>query len=287
MDDKPTNTQQAGANGHSDQRLVSAQVPIFLSLGAGVQSSCMALMAVHGEIPMPHCAIFADTQAEPSAVYEWLDWLEAQLPYPVHRVTAGSLDQDTLQSVHDPKRHRVGQAPYYVINGCESVGTLWRKCTGDYKVAPLRREQRQLMRVMKAKRGVTWIGISLDEAHRMKESRVRYLRNEYPLIDKRMTRHDCKRWMDRHGYPQAPKSACRFCPYTNDARWKAMKETQAEDWQKAVAFDAAIRTGLPGVKGKCYVHRSCKPLDAVDFSNEEDRGQQDMFGNECEGLCGV
>ncbi len=41
-----------------------------LSLGAGVQSTCMALMAAKGEItPMPDYAIFADT-AEPRHVYE-------------------------------------------------------------------------------------------------------------------------------------------------------------------------------------------------------------------------
>lgn len=34
----------------------------FLSLGAGVQSTTMALMAPHGEIgPLPEVAIFADT----------------------------------------------------------------------------------------------------------------------------------------------------------------------------------------------------------------------------------
>ena len=54
-----------------------------LSLGAGVQSSTMALMAAKGEItPMPDCAIFADTQAEPQSVYDYLDWLEKQLPFP-------------------------------------------------------------------------------------------------------------------------------------------------------------------------------------------------------------
>lgn len=58
----------------------------------------MALMAAHGKItPMPHAAIFADTQAEPESVYRWLDWLEKQLPFPVHRVTAGSLFKDTLR----------------------------------------------------------------------------------------------------------------------------------------------------------------------------------------------
>ena len=64
----------------------------IISLGAGVQSSTMALMAAHGEItPMPDCAIFADTQWEPRGVYQWLSWLETQLPFPVHRVTAGSV----------------------------------------------------------------------------------------------------------------------------------------------------------------------------------------------------
>lgn len=39
-----------------------------LSLGAGVQSTTLALMAAHGEFEqMPDCAIFADTGWEPRA----------------------------------------------------------------------------------------------------------------------------------------------------------------------------------------------------------------------------
>jgi len=34
---------------------------VVISLGAGVQSSTMALMAATGELPRPDCAIFADT----------------------------------------------------------------------------------------------------------------------------------------------------------------------------------------------------------------------------------
>jgi len=41
----------------------------ILSLGAGVQSSTMALMAAHGEItPTPDAAIFADVGDEPDSV---------------------------------------------------------------------------------------------------------------------------------------------------------------------------------------------------------------------------
>ena len=60
----------------------------IISLGAGVQSTTMALMAAHGEItPMPDCAIFADTGWEPKVVYEHLERLMAMLPFPVSRLT--------------------------------------------------------------------------------------------------------------------------------------------------------------------------------------------------------
>ena len=45
-----------------------------LSLGAGVQSSTLYLLAVTGELPLPDVAIFAHTQSEPTWVYEHQDW---------------------------------------------------------------------------------------------------------------------------------------------------------------------------------------------------------------------
>ena len=72
-----------------------------LSLGAGVQSTTLALMAAQGEIsPMPDCAIFADTQSEPKAVYEHLSWLMSPnvLPFPVHVETLGNLGIEILKA---------------------------------------------------------------------------------------------------------------------------------------------------------------------------------------------
>jgi len=47
-------------------------VNYVLSLGAGVQSSALALMLENKDInyPMPDFAVFADTQSEPQEVYE-------------------------------------------------------------------------------------------------------------------------------------------------------------------------------------------------------------------------
>lgn len=56
----------------------------ILSLGAGVQSSAMALMAAVGEVtPMPAFAVFADTGDEPDDVYTWLERLRQLLPFRV------------------------------------------------------------------------------------------------------------------------------------------------------------------------------------------------------------
>ena len=84
-----------------------------LSLGAGVQSTTMALMAAHGEFEhMPDCAIFADTQSEPKAVYDHLNWLMSDnvLPFPVHIVTQGSL-RDTV--VREANAGRFVSAPFF------------------------------------------------------------------------------------------------------------------------------------------------------------------------------
>ena len=70
----------------------------ILSLGAGVQSSTLLLMAVHGELELDR-AIFADTQWEPAAVYSWLETLvplAERAGIPVVIVTAGNLRDDAV-----------------------------------------------------------------------------------------------------------------------------------------------------------------------------------------------
>ena len=137
----------------------------FISLGAGVQSSTMALMATHGKIkPMPDAAIFADTQWEPPAVYKWLDWLEKQLPFPVYRVTEGNLREDVVRK-QNTTGGRYAAVPFHIIkpDGSKIIGR--RQCTSEYKLKPLIREKRRLLGYNKGervkKKCITWIGISI------------------------------------------------------------------------------------------------------------------------------
>ena len=262
----------------------------FLSLGAGVQSSTLALMIAHGELEPVEAAIFADTGWEPRHVYEWLDWLEKRLPFPVHRVQRSNLREDTLNRC---KRlsSRVAAIPWHIqmANGDRAMGR--RQCTAEYKIAPLTRKTRELLGLAPRQRAggghlcEMLIGISTDEAMRMKPSQETWKVHRWPLIDKGMSRSDCLAWMERKGYPLPPKSSCIGCPFHSDHEWRLIKADPVS-WADALEVDAAIRQ-QPGIKGQQFMHRSCVPLDQVDLSTAADHGQIDMFNNECEGMCGV
>ncbi len=270
----------------------------FLSLGAGVQSSTLALMASHGEItPMPDAAIFADTQAEPASVYKWLDWLETKLNFPVYRVTKGSLEDEALllkQRVKGPGLPWARSlVPAYTVAPDGSLGIMPRPCTADYKVNQLIKKQRQLAHIKRGQKEVTatsWLGISWDEIQRMKNSREPWIQNRWPLIELRMTRQDCKAWMRNNGYPEPPRSSCVFCPYHSDSEWRRLRDEEPEAFARAINFDHQLRKikAQTAMKSVPYLHPSCQPLEDVDLSTDIDRGQLVMdFDSECEGMCGV
>lgn len=265
-----------------------------LSLGAGVQSSTLALMCAAGEIaPMPDCAIFADTQAEPASVYEWLGWLEARLPFKVHRVTAGALDEASLRlrTTRDGKRtYYKRYVPSFTSADNGKPGMLPRKCTEDFKIVPIQRKIRALLGITRAPSGKVlaecMIGISLDEVHRMKPSRLPWIRNVHPLIDARLSRHDCLLWMERNGFPKPPRSACVFCPYHSDAEWARLKSEAPDEFARAVAYEKAL-SATPSngdTRSGEFLHELRQPLDTINFNPDKTRA---MFGNECEGMCGV
>lgn len=261
-----------------------------ISLGVGVQSSTMALMAAKGELPMPDCAIFADTGYEPEHIYSYLDFLTKQLPFPVYKVDNGNLRNDMVESIHIGKRF--ASVPFFTKNNVTGkVGILKRQCTYDYKIEPIRIKIRRLCGVAKHKQfpknayAEQWIGISTDEAERMKPSRFKYIKNTYPLIDLNMSREDCLSWMESNKYPLPKKSSCLCCPFHSDSYWHEMKKEYPSEFKEAAWLDRKIRNGTKNAKDTLYLHKSCIPLDEVDFNVNSNK--TDMFGNECEGMCGL
>ncbi|MGZ2501774.1 hypothetical protein EHI47_11570 [Rhizobium leguminosarum] len=266
-----------------------------LSMGAGVQSTTLALMAAHGEIgPMPDCAIFADTESEPAAVYEQVEWLQSGnvLPFPIHTVTAGSLKKE-IEEASIGLNGMSARPPFFVKSKKGKLGQVNRQCTQDYKIDPIRKMQRQLLGFTPRKRipdalVEVWIGISTDEVVRAGASWENWSTNRYPLLEMRMSRQDCEAWLTKNGYPVPMKSACNFCPYRSDFEWRLLRDRDPVAFAEACAIDELIR-GMHEhgkIRGELFVHRSGRPLSEIDLSTAEERGQG-SFLSMCEGACGL
>jgi hypothetical protein len=275
-----------------------------LNLGAGVQSSTVLLMSVCGDLPHIDHAIFADTQWEPQAVYRWLEWLTpiAELAgICVHRVTKGRIRDDMLRSmvrgkVADGVRHV--SMPLYTQNKDGTQGLIRRQCTKEYKIEPIERHLTQKILGLQPKGRLPkepivrrWYGISYDERQRARTADAdgNWCTNWYPLIERYVTRLMCLDWMQAHGYPEPPRSACIGCPFHSNAEWRRLTDRSPEEFADAVEFDKAIRH-CGGMRGDVFVHRDMVPLDEVDLRTYVDRGQLllfDDFRDECSGMCGV
>lgn len=263
-----------------------------ISLGAGVQSTTMALMAAHGEItPMPDVAIFADTGWEPRSVYEHLAWLKSPnvLPYPIRTVQLRSIRDDIL-SVRDGAPGNVPAIPWFTISKTGKRGRRLRQCTERYKIQGIIRETRAALGVSRRARikpdsVEMWMGISTDEAVRAVQSSRRYIVNRHPLLDAGMSRAQCLEWLERNGYPRAPKSACIGCPFHNNEMWRDMRDNDPASWAEAVQIDRALRSGGNGLhRNTPYMHDQRVPLDEADLGVPDGVNH---FNNECKGMCGV
>lgn len=255
--------------------------PIYLSLGAGVQSSVLLLMSFMGKIPLFKGAIFADTQWESQETYSYLDWLEKKCltKIPIYRTSAGNLKKDILDALITDTFPSI---PFH-LKYKSHYSMMKRQCTADYKVAPIYRKLRDLgeNKVQLA------LGISFDEIQRMKPARVKWIENVWPLIDLRMSRENCLDFCKNNNFPIPPKSACLGCPFHNKQYWHDLKANSPKEWQETVAFDNKIRI-LPGMLAKAYIHQSLQPLeDAVKREKSQKNFAFEDFTEECEGHCGV
>ncbi|MDX3187780.1 hypothetical protein PV458_05160 [Streptomyces sp. MN03-5084-2B] len=254
----------------------------YLSLGAGVQSMCVLLLACEKEIPPFDAALFADTGWEPKQVYSQLDTarrLGAQAGIPVRTVSNGNIRHDTLNP-----NARFVTMPLFVKNPDGSRGMARRQCTGDYKIRPLKKAVRDILgypHPQRVPRGVyvdQAIGISTDEFHRAKDSDVNYTRNIFPLLDLRMSRSDCLTYLRDRGLGDVVKSSCIGCPYSGNSRLRFIRDTDPDAWADLVEFDRAIRHGSPRanadgkpLRGQFFLHRSLLPLDQVDLDTTRGR----------------
>lgn len=261
----------------------------ILALGAGTQSSVLLLMCDRGQVEPVECALFSDTGDEPKEVYEHLNWLENESKTPIIRCSCGKLSEDAIiyQASHKGVDGRYASIPFYTESGMQP-----RQCTKYYKVLPIIRYIRETMfglkkgeRFPKDQTVTQLIGMSFEEQDRVKPPHVKWMINEYPLIEKLMRRHKViqlsEKWFPNHKFP---RSACKQCPYRNDEEWFSLSQEEFEEtcqFEEKASFLSEAAGG-----GKVFLHRSRKPLRLVVLQHG-DPLFDGVSQNECGGICGI
>ena len=162
----------------------------ILSFGGGVNSVALMVLLLREGLPLDE-ALFADTGREVPETYDYLSIAQDYLgnygvPLTIVSKRGGSLYETAWDRRVFPS-------------------TIWRWSTRDFKIAPILRHYRSLDSHVNQYLAIAW-----DEVHRMKDSRVDYVTNLYPLIDHRLTRADCVAIIEGEQLPVPQGSSCFF-----------------------------------------------------------------------------
>jgi hypothetical protein len=240
------------------------------SYGGGVQTAAIAALIIQGKLPVPDVTVIADTGRERTTTWEYLwDVVNPALMREVG-IEVG-IAGHSLSTVD-----LYGHNGDLLIPAFTGNGKLPTLCSTEWKKRVVRRYLRNSGYGPENPVQV-WLGISVDEVHRAKDSDVAWASHRYPLLyDYPMRRDECVAIVRKMGWPDAPRSACWMCPHANDHEWRALTP---DDMAKAVAFEAAIREK----DNDLYLHRTRKLLPVAVLP--ADTNQAEMFDGCDSGFC--
>jgi len=179
-------------------------MPTVISYGGGVQSTALVVLAMRERWPIDEIVHVDLVDAESPATREYVryfrEWLQREYGRDIV-VIERDLYGDMLA--------RPGFTPV-PWRGRRERFMLKRQCTREYKVQPL---QRYLYDRYPGERVGLMLGISVDEYHRMRDSSAARIDHVYPLVDRRLTRWQCRDVIERAGLAVPWKSSCWFCPF--------------------------------------------------------------------------
>ena len=270
----------------------------ILSLGAGRQSTALYLLSDEGKIQRFDYAIFGNPGAEKKSTLAYVKYLKeyskAKKSIPIIEVN----DRNLLESFAEPNKERYPSLPFFYKNQYGETCRMLRSCTYEFKILQVNSAIKKLYGLSGKQRfpkTYLYLGIAVDEVQRVKYSKFKWQVVEYPLsgysatttdITKTyqsvvMTTSDCLNYIASRGFPIPDSSSCFNCPYHSNSQWQYLKSFAEPEFLNAVSFDKQIRNILaPKFKFPIFLHKSCKPLDEVEFS------QPGLFDEICdEGYC--
>lgn len=259
----------------------------FLSFGAGLDSTALAMMANEGLVfEKLDAIIFANTGFEKRDTYKHIKQIKPLLNIPFYSLSK-SIYKDTLSGIANNKR--ISSLPFYTKPKTPygKPGRLKRQCTSDFKIKLVHKKIREILGVKKLNQKYNikvWVGYNASEPQRISRKR-KEIRTDWETIavpfynvdikrssittkkyfDKNIHRDYIEKYLRKFNFEYLVKSGCKACPNMSDLMWLQMKENNINDWNDAVLFDKAIRN-IPNINQQCFLHRSCKPLEEIQFN---------------------
>ena len=260
--------------------------------GGGTQSCAIAALIVQGKLPKPDVSVISDTGYETRATWEYkervLDPELEKVGVTLHRVKASEWNAKRAKlfyDYNDKTRESDLQIPAYSTRFGDGPLTtkLGNFCTGRWKVEVTDKWLSKTHGLTRSQ-FVSWIGFSRDEQTRIinmqkgEEYKKGLIR--FPLLtDWPTTRREAIALVEVMGWPTPPRSACYMCPNKSDNEWRLLRDTRPDEFEKAVLIERGIHTRDP----EAWLHKSCVPLDKVDFTKPDD-----LFSRPCDsGQCFV
>ena len=247
------------------------------SCGGGTQSGAIAALIGTGRLPRPDFAFMTDTGRERASTWPFVEGFirPALASVGVSLTIIKSEDYGAALDVVYISESGEQTTLLPGFTNISGAGKLPPFCSGKWK----RDVGERWMRSMGIERARNWIGISRDEARRIRNQHRGWLELWYPLIfEVPMTRDMCISLIRERGWlGQIPHSACYMCPNHSDAEWIDMKLNWPDDFRLACELEAETHIKDPHF----YLHPAMIPLAEVDFF-----AQNTMFAERgCVGGC--
>jgi len=196
----------------------------ILNFGAGVNSTALAIELKNRNI-VPDFTIFSDTGEELPETYSHIERMK--IWFIENRFKFIIVQHDTYYPLY----------LYY-----KSRNTLpfrkFRDCSDKFKKVPIKRFIKQF----KNEGVIQMIGISYEEATRMRTSDIKWITFKFPLVDWKIDRNKCVEIIKKEGLDIPVKSGCFMCPFQSDVSWSKLYKTKKELWKKAREMEESNRT---------------------------------------------
>jgi hypothetical protein len=234
------------------------------SFGGGIQSVAALVLQAQGRISYD-AFVFSNVGADSENPDTLTYYEQYAKPFAeahgIPLVEVGKLrfeEPDTLYQtlMRDDRSIHI---PAYMATGAPGQ----RSCTHKFKIEVVAR----WIRLQGHREATVGLNISTDEierAHTPQWQDISGIKEivEYPLIDLRISRNDCRKLITEAGLPVPPKSACYFCPFHSRHNWVMLKTEHPELFQKAVEIERFLNYKREKIgKDQVYLHPNLVPLD--------------------------